>query len=77
MHACVHAFVYALDAFSAVGNSELVELLISHDATISAITVLGWTPLHDAAAEGHVEIIEILTKYGKSKFGWLVNCARR
>ena len=29
--------------YSAVGNCELVELFISHDAQMSAITILGWT----------------------------------
>ena len=31
---------------------------------VDAQTALGWTPLHDAAMEGHLEVIQLLLDHG-------------
>lgn len=44
--------VTALHMASAGGHTDLMDTLINMSAVIDAPTLLGWTPLHDAAADG-------------------------
>ena len=42
----------------------MVELLLSFNAKVNATTLIGWTPLHDASAEGQAECATILIDRG-------------
>jgi hypothetical protein len=46
------------------GFKDGVQILLSHNADIHAVTVRGTTPLHVAAQNGHADIIESLIKKG-------------
>ena len=45
-------------------SKEIIELLITKGADVSAKSDDGWTPLHQAAYEGHKEIAELLIDKG-------------
>lgn len=50
---------------AALGNVQIVELLISHGASIETEDVAtGTAPLHGAAAQGHLSVVKILIKHG-------------
>lgn len=40
----------------------MVRLLIDHGAEINTVTSAGYTPLHQAAQQGHVLVINLLLK---------------
>lgn len=40
----------------------MVRLLIEHGAEVNPVTGAGYTPLHQAAQQGHVLIISLLLK---------------
>ena len=42
----------------------MVELLLSFNAKVNATTLIGWTALHDASAEGQPECATILIDSG-------------
>ncbi|XP_046569560.1 26S proteasome non-ATPase regulatory subunit 10-like [Haliotis rubra] len=46
------------------GVIELVELLLTRNASVNASTGYGATPLHAAADAGRVQVIRLLVKYG-------------
>ena len=46
------------------GNSEIVELLCRHHCNVRVSDNVGVTPLHTAVANGYVDIVRILLKYG-------------
>lgn len=52
----------ALHIASAIGNKEIVDLLLNHDppASVKAVANSGQTPLFMAVSKGHVEIVDIL-----------------
>ena len=43
---------------------EVVRLLIQHGADLAAQAKDGWTPLHWASEEGHVEVVRLLIEHG-------------
>lgn len=47
-----------------VGHSEIVKLLVSRSADKSCKDKQGYTPLHAAAASGHLEIVKYLLRMG-------------
>lgn len=47
-----------------VGHSEVVKLLVSRSADKSCKDKQGYTPLHAAAASGHIEIVKYLLRMG-------------
>lgn len=44
------------------GNANIVKLLLENGADVGSSTDLGYTPLHQAAQQGHTLIINILLK---------------
>ncbi len=52
-----------LDA-SYCGDAETVEILLANDADVNATSDIGTTPLMNAAAHGHSEIVKILKQAG-------------
>lgn len=46
------------------GHLEVVKLLVSRSADKSCKDKLGYTPLHAAAASGHIEIVKYLLRMG-------------
>ncbi|XP_054259303.1 ankyrin-3-like [Macrosteles quadrilineatus] len=57
---------YPLHICSAVGNKELVEILLDKGATISTVNRAGYSALHVAAKAGHLEICKLLLSHGAS-----------
>ncbi|KAL3837009.1 hypothetical protein ACJMK2_022402, partial [Sinanodonta woodiana] len=50
---------------SAYGNNEIVKLLVSHEATDVNICIRGGEiPIHHAASEGHLDVLETLVAHG-------------
>ena len=49
---------------AAVGNKDLVEILLSSNATVNALDGNGWTPLHLAAIGGYKDIVGRLRQHG-------------
>lgn len=47
-----------------VGHAEVVKLLVSRSADKSCKDKQGYTPLHAAAASGHIEIVKYLLRMG-------------
>lgn len=47
-----------------VGHAEVVKLLVSRSADKSCKDKQGYTPLHAAAASGHLEIVKYLLRMG-------------
>lgn len=48
-----------------LGNAQIVELLISHGASIETEDVAtGTAPLHAAASQGHLSVVKILIEHG-------------
>lgn len=47
-----------------VGHAEIVKLLVSRSADKSCKDKQGYTPLHAAAASGHIEIVKYLLRMG-------------
>lgn len=47
-----------------IGHSEIVKLLVSRSADKSCKDKQGYTPLHAAAASGHLEIVKYLLRMG-------------
>lgn len=47
-----------------VGHVEVVKLLVSRSADKSCKDKQGYTPLHAAAASGHIEIVKYLLRMG-------------
>lgn len=47
-----------------VGHVEIVKLLVSRSADKSCKDKQGYTPLHAAAASGHIEIVKYLLRMG-------------
>jgi len=41
----------------------MIRFLLEHGASVGAVTKLGYTPLHQAAQQGHVLVINLLLKY--------------
>lgn len=54
----------ALHTACELGDRPTVEILLAHDADVSAATGKGYTPLHGAAAGGYEEIARLLIKHG-------------
>ena len=44
----------------------MVRFLLEHQASVSATTKVGYTPLHQAAQQGHVLVVNLLLKNGAS-----------
>ena len=44
----------------------MIRFLLEHGASVNATTKLGYTPLHQAAQQGHVLVINLLLKYKAS-----------
>jgi ankyrin repeat protein len=42
---------------------------------LSAASITGCTPLHDAVASGHFEVVKLLITYGGKLFLSCLNCA--
>lgn len=47
-----------------IGHVEVVKLLVSRSADKSCKDKQGYTPLHAAAASGHIEIVKYLLRMG-------------
>ncbi len=63
-----------LDLVARVGTLEEVDLLIAANAQINSPGDMGYTPLHSAASEGRLDMVEHLLKLGadptlRSEFG--------
>lgn len=58
----------ALHIASAIGNIDIVELLLEHDPEpdVNLPTNTGLTPVHLATAKKHLDVIEVLVKKGAS-----------
>lgn len=54
-----------------VGHVEVVKLLVSRSADKSCKDKQGYTPLHAAAASGHIEIVKYLLRMGAEVSGFL------
>lgn len=52
----------ALHIATAHDRVDIVQLLLQHDAAVSACSDGGWTPLHNACDKGCVEIVQILLR---------------
>lgn len=52
-----------------VGHAEVVKLLVSRSADKSCKDKQGYTPLHAAAASGHIEIVKYLLRMGAEVSG--------
>lgn len=42
----------------------MIQALLGFGADVHAVTVLGWTPLHDASNEGHADAVTLLLDHG-------------
>lgn len=60
---CCPVFVFP------VGHVEVVKLLVSRSADKSCKDKQGYTPLHAAAASGHIEIVKYLLRMGAEVSG--------
>lgn len=47
-----------------LGRENIVDLLIENGANVSASSQDGWTPLHNAANNGHLSILKKLIEKG-------------
>lgn len=56
--------MFAHILISPVGHVEVVKLLVSRSADKSCKDKQGYTPLHAAAASGHIEIVKYLLRLG-------------
>ncbi len=60
--------VTPLHSAIAHGNPEtaraLAQLLLAHGADVNVAQAGGWTPLHQAAAHGHVDVVAMLLAHG-------------
>ncbi|KAH9204233.1 ankyrin repeat-containing domain protein, partial [Leptodontidium sp. 2 PMI_412] len=43
---------------------EVVRVLLEQGADVKAADLDGWTPLHGASSNGHVEVVRVLLKQG-------------
>jgi uncharacterized protein len=43
---------------------QMAKVLLEHGAMVNATQMGGWTPLHEAAARGEVDLVSLLLQYG-------------
>lgn len=46
---------------------DMAEMLLKHGARVNVVQIGGWTPLHEAAANGNIDLVKLLLKYGADK----------
>jgi ankyrin repeat protein len=46
---------------------DMAETLLKHGAKFNVVQMGGWTPLHEAAANGNVVLVKLLLQYGADK----------
>ena len=64
MLTCFLLFVCVCVCVFRIGHVEVVKLLVSRSADKSCKDKQGYTPLHAAAASGHIEIVKFLLRMG-------------
>ncbi|KAJ5658808.1 uncharacterized protein N7484_002457 [Penicillium longicatenatum] len=63
----------ALHIATAHDRTDIVQLLLTHDAAVNACSDGGWTPLHNACDKGCEEIVRILLRAGAHINSQLLN----
>ncbi|EKX49720.1 hypothetical protein GUITHDRAFT_60431, partial [Guillardia theta CCMP2712] len=53
-----------LHVAASMGSEEICSVMLSFQANVNAVDVHGETPLHKAAAQGHVGIVRMLLEEG-------------
>jgi ankyrin repeat protein len=53
-----------IDSASGNGHTEVVKLLLEHDADITILDERGWLPIHAASAGNHADVVKILLESG-------------
>ncbi|KAH8822334.1 ankyrin repeat-containing domain protein, partial [Flagelloscypha sp. PMI_526] len=53
-----------LSRVARLGQTDLVDLLIQRGANVNRLDNWLETPLHDAIAEGHLEVVQLLVEHG-------------
>lgn len=49
---------------AAQGNSsEILRILLEHEAYVNSTDIMGWTPLHFAVKQGETKFVQLLLQY--------------